>query len=313
VTKATVFLSCGQRADEKELASQIQQLIQERFKMNCYNADVVHGFDDVMSITERLSEADYYLFIDFKREGTVPLSVFTHQEFALARAWGIDNMLAFIEEGLDPQGMLKYVLAHPVRFTRDSLVEIVAQEIEAKGWRHDYSRNLVAIKQIQVSDIIQYKDHSGVFTERAWRLSIENMRSDRAAVNAVAILHTITHCASGSDILSYDRSYLKWVGQKEGYHQIILPEERASIDAFAIHAEAPGVFLHSRHDGYPRQPVVDSTGEYIFHYRIYAQGFPMLRIPVKVTYSGPLQVNIVDTGSTAEVLIRSVGYSGSNQ
>jgi hypothetical protein len=97
---ALIFLSCGQRPGEKEIARQIQQMIQTELGMECYNADSLQGFDDVMSITERLSRADYFLFIDFKRNGDQPISVFTHQEFALARAWGITEMIAFQEEGL---------------------------------------------------------------------------------------------------------------------------------------------------------------------------------------------------------------------
>ena len=91
---ALVFLSCGQRNSERKLALQIQQMIQDEFGIACYNADSAQGFDDVMSITEKLSKADYYLFIDFKRDGKLPISVFAHQEFALARAWGITEMIA---------------------------------------------------------------------------------------------------------------------------------------------------------------------------------------------------------------------------
>src|SRR5262245_36764751 len=98
---AVVFLSCGQRAGERELARDIQQMIEREFKpMRCYNADSIQGFDDVMSITQQLARSDYYLFIDFKRDDPVPISVFTHQEFALASAWRITEMLAFQEEGL---------------------------------------------------------------------------------------------------------------------------------------------------------------------------------------------------------------------
>ena len=100
--KALVFLSCGQRPGERQLAKQIQFMIESEFHLNCYNADSRQGFEDVMSITEHLAQADYYLFIDFKRDGDIPISVFTHQEFALARAWGITELLAFREKGVRP-------------------------------------------------------------------------------------------------------------------------------------------------------------------------------------------------------------------
>ena len=136
--KALVFLSCGQRAGEREIAKQIKQIIETEFGMNCYNADLVQGFDDVMSITDQLSKADYYLFIDFKRTVTtddqIPISVFSHQEFALARAWGIDEVIAFQEQGLKSYGMLRYVLAHPIIFTRENLLEKIRDEVR-KRWK----------------------------------------------------------------------------------------------------------------------------------------------------------------------------------
>src|ERR1700756_5834770 len=108
---AVVFLSCGQRPGERELAREIQQMIEPEFRpMKCYNADSRQGFEDVMSITEHLARADYYIFIDFKRDDPVPISIFTHQEFALARAWGITEMVAFKEKGLPAYGMVGYVL-----------------------------------------------------------------------------------------------------------------------------------------------------------------------------------------------------------
>ncbi len=79
--------------------------------MKCYNADSIQGFDDVMSITEYLARSDYYLFIDFKRDDPVPISVFSHQEFALARAWQIKEMLGRIGIGVSQQILTRQQLA----------------------------------------------------------------------------------------------------------------------------------------------------------------------------------------------------------
>jgi len=289
---AIVFLSCGQREGEKLLAHEIQMMIEHDLGFErCYNADSVHGFDDVMSITERLAESDYFLFVDFKREDPLPVSVFTHQEFALARAWGIENMLAFIEEGLDPHGigMLSYVLAHPIMFTRAELVGMVKREIKAKGWRDDYSRSLVAVK-LDVKDDILYGDHTGQSREKIWQIVIENRRSNRAAVNVVAILDKIERVGSGTAQKppDRDRSHLKWVGQSRGYMHTILPQDFGLIDAFAIRVEEPGVFLHSRWDVIPRPPIITEPGEYRLTYKLYAEHFPILAAAVLLNYAGPI-------------------------
>ncbi len=240
---ALVFLSCGQRDDEKAYANEIEQMIKNELHMDCYNADSVHGFDDVMSITDKLSVADYYVMIDFKRSDVVPFSVFTHQEFALARAWKLNKMLAFQEEGLDSYGMLSYVLAHPVPFTRDKLIATVWDEIQKQKWDNNYSRNLVASELEGPISLPLYTDQTGQYRECFWQLTIRNHRQDRAAVNTIAILDSIKNCTTGEKFDSPDRSYLKWVHQYLGYEHTILPEGYAAFDAFSIHFDREGLFL----------------------------------------------------------------------
>jgi hypothetical protein len=297
-----VFLSCGQRDSEKELAKLLENMIKADLDMDCYNADSVHGFDDVMSITEKLAIADFYIMIDFKRDedNEPPLSVFTHQEFALARAWGLNRVLVFQEKNQTSHGMLKYVLAHPIPFTRDKLVETVRDAIRNEGWEKDYSRNLVA-EELKTVPAPSYSDHTGTYTERVWQLIIHNYRKDRAAVNTLAILDSFIKCATKGKSDSPDRSYLKWVDQKEGYLHTILPMDHAAFDAFAIHANEHGIFLHSRHDTRPRKPVITDPGEYIFTYHVYSANFPLLQAKVRINYTGPLRLEsmMVDTDTKA--------------
>jgi hypothetical protein len=82
-----VFISCGQRQQrEKGIANQIKDLLRKKFQLDSYVAVSVQGFNDVMRITDELKRSDYYLFIDFVRKdaGDLPVSLFTHQELALA-------------------------------------------------------------------------------------------------------------------------------------------------------------------------------------------------------------------------------------
>jgi hypothetical protein len=301
---ALVFLSCGQREGERELARQIQEMIETEFGMDCYNADSVQGFDDVMSITDHLSKADYYLFIDFKRDlkaaGDLPISVFTHQEFALARAWGITEMIAFQEDGLDPSGMLRYLLVHPTKFTRDRLVDLVREEIQRRGWTSSYSRNLVVFQLNPESDLIHFADHTGSSLDRVWFLWVRNDRKDRAAFDTVAILRSITNEATGEVTLSHDRSYLKWAGQI-GFHKTILPQDFAGFSAFALRVNQPGVYLHSAAD-VPRQPVVSEVGSYKLEYEIFSESFPPVKAIVALNYTGPLGMEFRHSATSADLL-----------
>jgi hypothetical protein len=281
---AVIFLSCGQRAGERELARKIQQMIENEFKpMKCYNAESRQGFEDVMSITQHLARSDYYIFIDFRRDDSVPISVFTHQEFALARAWNITEMLAFKEKGLCKCGMVGYVLAHPTEFERGTLVAQVREEIERKGWNANYSRNLVA-DRIEASPVMQYGYPNGeVHEEEIWRVFIENRRSDQAALDTIAILDCVE---SNGALTKPDRTFLKWAGQ-QAYQRTIFPQDYGEIDAFAIRVDGSGVFLHSARDLYPRRAIITDPGCYNLRYLLYAHGFPSTDFTITLKYAGP--------------------------
>lgn len=286
---ALVFLSCGQREGEREIAREIKRVIETEFRMDCYNADSVQGFDDVMSVTDHLSKADYFLFIDFKREITkenpIPISVFAHQEFALARAWGITEPIAFQEEGVKSYGILAYVLAHPISFTRENLLEKIREEI-GKRWDKNYSRNLV-IDRVEASDpeeLIRFGDHTGSSIERTWFLFVQNRRKDRPAFNTIAILHSVRNEATGQHSRP-DSSYLKWAGQM-GFQKTIFPKDEAHFDAFSIRVGQPGVFIHSAAD-VERKAIITDVGRHILEYRIFSESFPPVSATVRLNYTGP--------------------------
>jgi hypothetical protein len=126
--------------------------------------------------------------------------------------------------------------------------------------------------------------------ERIWRIFIENRRSDQAALDTIAILDSVN--ANGS-ITKPDRTFLKWAGQ-QAYQKTIFPQDYGEIDAFAIRANEPGVFLHSANDLHPRQRIITNPGSYDLKYLLYAHGFPPTHFTVALHYQGP-------EGSTASL------------
>ena len=91
--RSRVFLSCGQRREEKEIAGKIAELLENR------------GFDvyiaiDVQTILEinsgiicELKNSDCYLFVNFRRD-PIPNghqgSLFSNQELAIAFSLGFE-------------------------------------------------------------------------------------------------------------------------------------------------------------------------------------------------------------------------------
>jgi len=273
-----VFISCGQRPpDEREVAEQVRALLENELHLSVYLAFRIQSLDDVMTITRELKNSDYFLFIDFLRHPErledLPVSLFTHQELALAHHLGFKDIIALQQEGAPLEGFLRYVLSNPERFsTADDLIAKTRTLVQQRRWHPDYSRNLT-IHELGFTPAMQYRDHTGTSLETVWQIRVQNHRPDVAAVGAVCILDSI-ESPNGNISPALDRSYLKWAGQA-GYERTILPTDFGDLDLFSIHFDSPGIFLHSLRDT-PREPVVRENGDYVLHFKLFSQGFPLL-------------------------------------
>ncbi|MCX5638302.1 MAG: hypothetical protein NTX52_11515 [Planctomycetota bacterium] len=279
-----VFISCGQRAEEeKGIAKKVRKLLQDEFGLTTYLSFRIQSLKDIMTITKELSSSDYYLFIDFLRESNraedLPCSLFTHQELALAHHLGFDRIIALQQKDAPREGFLRYVLSNPESFNDENdLLDKVRALVRERDGKPEYSRNLV-VTELHLLDPIYYADHTGSFFERVWQVKVENRRPDIAAVGSVCILDYIL-TENGNLIVPFDRSYLKWAGQS-GYERTILPKDFACIDVFAIHADRPGLFLHSLRDT-PRKPILQNDGNYKLSFKLFSQGFPLLEFCIRI-------------------------------
>lgn len=138
---ARVFISCGQRSDEeKDLARAIKRKASE-MGFCPYLAFEVHSSKALTEgIYDHLRTADYFLFIDFKRERLDPGeehrgSLFSNQELSIASFLELDSLF-FVEEGIKQlDGVLQYVQGNPVSFdARNLLVEKIEHEIRSAAW-----------------------------------------------------------------------------------------------------------------------------------------------------------------------------------
>ncbi len=144
--RSRVFISCGQNAqtDEYDIALRIGQLLDSL------------GYDPYVAVAEkslrglkenlfaRLSESEYYLFIDFKRE---PISkdecrgsLFSHQELAIAAFLDMP-VLAFQEKGVRRlDGLIAFLQTNSSEFSdRDKLLTQIATEVSSRwqpNWRN---------------------------------------------------------------------------------------------------------------------------------------------------------------------------------
>jgi hypothetical protein len=106
-----VFVSCGQRPPEETEAA-VRRLLRDEFDLIPYVASSVRSLGDITGITNELRSADYYLFIDFVRRKhrpyDYPMSLFTHQELALAHHLGFqEQVIALQQKGAPIEGFIE--------------------------------------------------------------------------------------------------------------------------------------------------------------------------------------------------------------
>lgn len=301
-----VFISCGQRPPhETRIATELRKILHDDFGLDTYLAFKIQSLSDIMTITNELRSSDYYIFIDFLRRSSkpedYPISLFTHQELALAYHLGFKDIIALQQNGAPLEGFIRYVLSNPEPFSDETeLYDKVRSLVKARGWTNTFSRNLV-LADNGFSNPIQYTDHSGSFIERVYQVRVHNHRPDVAAMGSVCILDYFERLSDGARFDSPDRSYLKWAGQA-GYERTILPKDFGDIDILSIHADRPGIFLHSLRDT-RRDPIIDANDKYRLFFKLFSRDFPLVQFCVEIDlrWSAPTPPTWI-SASTAKLL-----------
>jgi hypothetical protein len=165
--KSRVFISCGQHGNTQDPTSErgtitILKQELERRGFEVYIAVEQHtlnGFaENILSVLEK---AEYYLFVDFRREEVVSEkgqykidqkfrgSLFSHQELGVATYLKKEHILIFQERGvLKRDGIKGFIQANPISFnSRSELPAIIIEAIENEHWHTGWRNELVMEKR----------------------------------------------------------------------------------------------------------------------------------------------------------------------
>jgi hypothetical protein len=295
-----VFVSCGQATEaERKIANKIKDWFTSK-NYTTYVAIQTQSIQDVnSSIIQNLKTADYYVFIDLRREKIDFFhrryrgSLFTNQELAIAYSLEFDEAIFLQQSCILLEGIGKYILSNAKRFDRlDEILNIIKQEVTKRNWSPTYSRHLVPLPINKPTQAFFYRDLTRTANQYIWHIQIQNRRKDLGAFLTVANLESIE--LPSKQVISPDTTYLKWANQTN-YERTILPQSTVKFDAFAIDDSPPhtNVYLHSATDFFPRQPIIQGQpGTYTLNYQVFAQGFPLLKFAVVLNLTGNIATTI---------------------
>lgn len=295
--KAKVFISCGQRPDEKKVGEEIKKILDRLGFDPFYAEEVKNPFEINTKIISELQSSDYFLLINLRRERVVPDegecfyrgSLYCHQELAMAVAWEMEEqILVFDQKGVKAEGLLGFYANNIKAFeTIDELYGLV-NSVKDYGWDNSFSRNFFinSLPELSLTPY-DYKDNPQTKKARIQRVEIQNKRKNKEAFHAVCRLQKINSKDSG------DKNVLKVSGSQQ-FSQVIWPGEKGEFDLFVIDSNNfEKVYLRSASDvrsfidnQYVRDPIIKEKGEYILEYGIFAQNFPKKEFKVRLKITG---------------------------
>jgi len=297
--QARVFISCGQQkgTDEVEIAHKIAEKL-EKMDFESYIAVEEQTLKGVKeNIFRMLSESEYFIFIDFKRERLFKLkngsfentgkhrgSLFSHQELAIAAFLDIES-LSFREKAVrEDDGILKFIQANCIEFTdRCLLPDVVAEKVREREWNPNWRNELLLERDDDDSQDFRVRPNSK--WARFFHIKVKNLHQKRIARDCVAYLERIKNLSTGEP-QPVELVEFNWKGIKTP-RVAIPPKKFRYLDAFHVLHDSPNtVHLAICHN------VVDLT-EYYQEYTLIGPGtfeltyvvFPENLSPARATFS----------------------------
>ena len=304
---ARVFISCGQRITSdyletithnnaslttpeltiaKKVFGKLEKLGYEPYL--ALEQQTIQGVKE--GIFENLENAEYFLFIDFKREGlyrdgTINFdsgeargSLFSNQELAIAAFQGLE-ILAFQEKGVKKKdGLLEFIQANCKTFSdRKKLPQLVIKEVRKK-WNPNW-RNELFIEPVAgfVDRVLNPTEGLGKY----FHIKVANKHKDRVARNCVAYVERIKNLETGnSRVLEFVE--LKWKGVITASISIPAKSQR-SLDALHVNYAQPNAAILGLNphivdfSGYANDYRISGTGDYQIDYVVFSDNFAPAR------------------------------------
>lgn len=233
--KARIFISCGQRTErEKNIGLEVDRYFRER-EFLTYFAEKVHSPEALTDhIFTFLSQSEYFVFIDFKRENISAEdfrgSLFVNQELGISTFLKIPGV-GFSEKGIKREGILEYQIYNAFPF-EDGMEIIARLREETKSWDPNSINELYLTHDLQkVSRNIITNNDPQLLTDW-WHIEVKNRNKSKHAFSCLAYLTGITNVNAGTT-LEIPSIELIWSGLGD-YSVNIMATGMRELDAFFV-------------------------------------------------------------------------------
>lgn len=301
--EARVFVSCGQRKNLGEdilvenAANQLR--IMGFYPVVISNSQSAEALKEV--IFRELQSSDYFLFIDFNREeeAELPISLFSHQELAIA-AYLDMPIIGFREDGLTyPVGMTGLWQANYKTFERSRLLDAVQEEVK-KRWTPEHKNRIIIDipvgKEVVREEGIKRCD-PGIEPHMTtyFQLPVRNGSFYKHGLNCTAYLSR-SYRLDGESTVDVVPGDIKWVGML--LPNVHLYKQILNQPSFVRRLNALFIRNHEAHIGCLNligdnrdysEPYFKGPGEFIVEYTIVSDTFSDSKACFHLTLGTSLQ------------------------
>jgi hypothetical protein len=301
---AKVFISCGQRNDsEKSIGTNIREYFESR-DFVVYLAEQVHSLEGLTeNIFRNLSDSDYFIFVDFRREKIKEEkgediyrgSLFVNQEIATATLLKLPT-LGFRQRDIQLEGVLKFIIANAFEFdTWEDIRPLL--ESETKHW-NPLSRNRLDIefeglkqKSRNINTLIA---PNKVIKADWYHLQVTNLNNHKHALGCQGFVSKIRKGKSRQE-LKLGIFELIWSGM--GRMEVDIPtKSKRELDAFFYsHEDGKIHFHHYTSSMNYTMPALDPN-EYEIEYTIISDNFPTTTADFNLKFSSSSDSVVFDSG-----------------
>jgi len=282
--KPRVFISCGQRKNSPEAG--IAEKVRDKLRKMGYEPYLAIEEQSLKGLNENifknLSTADYFLFIDFKREQFANRSeyrgsLYCNQELAIAAYIELDNVIAFQQNGLkDRDGMIGAMQLNPIPFkNRGQIPEMMCREVEKKWSPISKNKLLITMGKHSQAGL------RGVGMTKFFHLNVENLSIKKIAIDCYAFVESIKDL-SAKESISFKSVELKWDGYTYPNSTIVYKTSR-SLDAFHVVYDQPKELRFTKFtDSSDFLKPLKGPGAYEITYMVISKNFPEARATFKI-------------------------------
>jgi hypothetical protein len=306
---AKIFLSCGQKDEEKELANRIAKRIEALRApgqtgpdagFHCYVAVADQSLEGLReNIFHQLETSEYFVFLDFKRDplgnsGECRGSLFTNQELAVASFLSKPAIL-FQEEGVRKlDGMLASFQSNLITFRdRRGLEDLITGAVEEKlrsgEWSTTWKDQLVIeVPTARFSGTAEALPGSKPGLVHYYHLGVRNLHHTKVALNCCVLLESIQPRDWDGIVAPFDPVELKWAGTPVTLPNVIVPATTMRLfDCFKIRHDAPAtVEFQTLTDSMEFSPVIRQPGIYDITYCVSSSNMQLARRTVRIQHTG---------------------------